>query len=82
MKTGGLETQIMSSKDPCEQPVPLMPSDAEIEAAMRRARRERSEMAHLLFRQVWAWLAGRGATAAEPAAARPIRPGRIAAARY
>lgn len=69
----------MSGKHPYEQPVPAMPSDAEIEAAMRRARRERAQTAHLLVRRAWAWLRGLGAKAAAPA---PIRPGRIAAARH
>jgi hypothetical protein len=72
----------MSGKHAYEDLVPRMPSDAEIEAAMRRARRERAETAHLLFRQAWAWLAGVGAPTAAPATAAPIRPGRIAAARH
>lgn len=72
----------MNGKHPCEDLVSPMPSDAEIETAMRRARRERSEMAHLLFRRARAWLARLGANTTAPATAGPIQPARIAAARH
>jgi len=55
------------------------PSQAEIEAAMRRARRERAEVAYWLVRRAAAWLARVRAKTVEPGAVRSSRPGRVAA---